>query len=198
MRIAIFLLLTSMAVAESKVELHPFLTVQAEALNNLGYTNPVLGLGGGIEIGNSHFLTESRVQGAIAHKLETKDGRSFTYENVGFVRHNGFLLGAGSKYSYVVTSQWSKGSHRPFAALGYDLQSFRLIARYMLPIFDVQNRLSGTQVRAEIKANRHLSAELTAGVYRFQDTRVSGVDYGNIPAQKHTGVETGLGLKYQF
>ena len=46
-------------------------------------------------------------------------------------------------------------------------------------------------------AGRHWDMEYRWGIYRFQDTRVPGVLYAQ-PAEKHTGAETDIAVKYYF
>lgn len=181
-----------------KTTFHPFVTGSIDVLNNLGYTNPNYYVGGGAEVDSPRFLFETRIEGGITHKLETKDGKSLAFENTAFSKVGHWMFGGGSRYGYTQTSQWSKSSSRPFFATGYDAETFRVTGRYKLPMFDKQNGLNGPQVRVELKANHHFSVEILAGVYRFHDTRVPGVDYGGVPAEHHFGCETGLGLKYAF
>jgi hypothetical protein len=81
--------------------------------------------------------------------------------------------------------------------LGYEGESYRIQGRYVVPSFDVQNRLGGALAVFDYRASRHIGTEIRWGVYRFQDTRVPGVFYAQ-PAEKHTGAETDLALKYFF
>ena len=167
-------------------------------LDNLGYTNPLLIIGGGVELNSKQMLSTSQFTWSLSHKLETQDGHSRKLETAGYKRlGEHFLLGAGTKYSQLVTSQWSKSAWGPFVGTGYEGDNYRIQARYVVPSFDVQNRLSGVLGVFDYRANRHFGTETRWGIYRFKDTRVPGVFYA-LPAEKHTGAETDLAVKYFF
>jgi hypothetical protein len=167
-------------------------------LDNLGYTNPLLGIGGGVELNSKQMLSTSQFTWSLSHKLETQDGHTEKIETANYTRlGQHFLFGAGTKYSQLVTSQWSKRVWSPFIGMGFEGEDYRIQARYVVPSFDVQNRLSGLLSVFDCRASRHFGTEIRWGIYRFKDTRVRGVFYAS-PAEKHTGAETDLALKYFF
>ena len=180
-----------------RVRLKGYVIGGVGVLDNLGYTNPLLDIGGGLELNTSQIFATSQFTFSLSHKLETQDGHSRNAEMASYKKFGGFLLGAGTKYSQLTTSQWAKSSWRPFVGLGYEGESYRLQGRYVVPSFDVQNRLGGALAVFDYRANRHIGTELRWGVYRFKDTRVPGVFYVQ-PAEKHYGAETDLAFKYFF
>jgi hypothetical protein len=180
-----------------QVQLKGYVIGGADVLDNLGYTNPLLSLGGGLEMTSPQMFVTSQFTFSLSHKVETQDGHSRNAEMASYKKFGSFLLGAGTKYSQLTTSQWEKSSWRPFFGAGYEGESFRLQARYVVPAFDEQNRLGGALIVFDYRASRHFGTEMRWGVYRFKDTRVPGVFYAQ-PAEKHTGAETGLALKYFF
>ena len=166
-------------------------------MNNMGYTNPVLTVGGGVEVKSKQVLAITKFTFSLTHKLETKDGHSRNLELVSYKRIHNLLLGAGSNYSHLTTSQWEKSCWRPFIGVGYDGEENRIQVRYVTPSFDVQNRLGGVLTVFDYRGAGHWGTEIRAGIYRFKDTRVPGVYYAEA-AGKHTGMETGLTIKYYF
>ena len=179
------------------VQLSGFVVGRVGVLDNLGYTNPQIGIGGGIEMKSSQMLTTTQTFFSVAHKIETGDGSSKAFEVASYKTFNKFLIGAGTNFSQVTTSQWTKRAWRPFAGIGYDGESNRIQARYLVPSYDIQNRLSGILVVYDYRVGRHWDMEYRWGIYRFQDTRVPGVFYAQ-PAEKHTGAETDIAVKYYF
>jgi hypothetical protein len=174
-----------------------FLIAGGGALDNLGYSNPILTIGGGAELDSNQMLTTAELSFSLSHKLETGDGHSRKLELASFKRLHNFLLGAGGSYSRTATSQWEKGCWRPFLAVGYGRDGYLIETRYLAPSSDTQNRLGGALVVVNYRGSGHWGTEMRGGIYRFQDTRVSGVYYAQ-PAAKHTGAETDISLKYYF
>ena len=174
-----------------------FVVGGADMLNNLGYSLTKITIGGGVEVNSKLGLSISQFSFSVAHKIETQDGHSREWETANYERFHKFLLGGGAKYSHETTSQWSKGSWRPFLGMGFVGESNRIQVRYVVPSFDVQNRLGGVQTIYDYRGSGHWGVEMRWGVYRFKDTRVPDVYYAQ-PAEKHSGEETGLALKYFF
>jgi len=181
----------------SHVEWKQYVVGGVGVLDNLGYTNPLLEIGGGMELNTPQMFATSRFTFSISHKLETQDGHSRTAEMACYKKFASLMLGAGTKYSELTTSQWTKSSWRPFIGLGYEGESYRLQGRYVVPSFDPQNRLGGGLAVLDYRASRHIGTELRWGIYRFKDTRVPGVFYSQ-PPEKHFGAETDLAFKYFF
>ncbi len=174
-----------------------FVVGGVDVLNNMGYSLPKISIGGGVEMNSKLGLSISQASFSITHKIETQDGHSREWETANYARFHKFLLGAGTKYSHLTTSQWEKGGWKPFVGTGYAGESNRFQLRYIVPSFDVQNRLSGVQTIYDYRGSSHWGVEMKWGVYRFKDTRVPGVYYAQ-SAEKHSGEETGLALKYFF
>ena len=90
------------------VQLSGFVVGRVGVLDNLGYTNPQIGIGGGIEMKSSQMLTTTQTFFSVAHKIETGDGSSKAFEVASYKTFNKFLIGAGTNFSQVTTSQWTK------------------------------------------------------------------------------------------
>jgi hypothetical protein len=179
------------------LQLSGFVVGRVGVLDNLGYANPQIGIGGGIEMKSSQMLTTTQAFFSVAHKIETGDGSSKAFEVASYKTFNKFLIGAGTNFSQLTTSQWTKHAWRPFAAFGYDGESNRIQARYLVPSYDTQNRLSGILLIYDYRPARHWGMEYRWGLYRFQDTRVPGIFYAQ-RAEKHTGAEIDIAVKYYF
>jgi hypothetical protein len=175
----------------------PFVTGIFGLLDNLGYRNPSPSGGAGIDIETGALYLTAELSEAWTRKIETGDGHSWSGDAAIYWRDGGLLLGAGTRYSSLTTSQWTKHSNRPLAGFGYEGRTYRLLCNYLTPLGDPQNRLQGPLMSGEFAASDHWRLRMTFGFYRYWDTRVPGVTYA-APAQAHTAAESDLGLKYEF
>lgn len=185
------------AACVSQAQGQAFVTGAVTIYDQLGYKNPAVSGGIGYQHEGLHYY--ALAQGAIgaARKVETGDGWRGEAEGSGYLRLRAFLLGAGARWSRESTSQWSKSAVRPFVGAGITASAAHLRLDYLLPSFDAQNGLEGPRGTLEIKGGRKWSLVISEGFYSFHDTRVKGVDYG-VPATRHWGAESGIGLRYYF
>lgn len=176
----------------------PFVDGTFSLDENLGYKNPVIGFGGGFELNTTRFLVRTTADALWARKIDAGDGLGVTVDAGGYVRVQRTLFGAGDRYSREITSQYTKGTHRPWIGIGYDGANVRILDQYLLPFMDQQNALQGLRTTVLMKASQHFRVDIIEGVYHFRDTRVPGVDYGGVPRRSHFGVESGLGIEFLF
>ena len=113
--IAFLVLAVNLAVAEGNKEFHPFLTTGVDVLNNLGYKNPILSIGGGAEFTTTHLFLETRIYGALTPKIETGDGRSFNFESTAMTRKGHFLFGGTRRRDARPLRRTAVGPSRPRA-----------------------------------------------------------------------------------
>src|ERR1041385_4378996 len=89
-----------------RIQLKGYVVGGVSVLENLGYTNPLLDIGGGVELNTFQIFAASQFRFSLSHKIETQDGHSRNAEMLSYKKLGGFLLGAGTKYSQLTTSQW--------------------------------------------------------------------------------------------
>lgn len=189
--VAWLLLLASPLLAQiSARPMQPFVEGGAGVYANLGYHNPVVNGGAGIELEATHVFATAEASAIFDRKLDTGNGHSWQTDAGVYWRASRFLAGAGDRWTKLITSQYEKQGNRPYVGVGYEGTSVRILAQYVTPWFDVQNGLQGPRVSSELVASKHWHVVLIQGVYRYHDT-------GNLGSRRW-GVEDTLGLKFDF
>lgn len=167
---------------ETKVKVP--LTFSIGDFSKLGYKNPYLAFGGGVEVWNKHFLFRAGGDFSPSPKFVTSDGYSISFNGQGLYRH-GFLssdqnsffyLGGGGRYGVTKTSEYSKGNVRPMATFGLEKNFPKekyAIRGFFSRIFDGTdkiNRLNGYTVKFEWDLRSHFRYSMEYGHYRFHQS----------------------------
>jgi len=177
--------------------MQPFVLGSVGMVNNLGYRNPTIEAGGGIEVQLPHLFARGELVGGRAAKIETGDGESLTFD-IGVYLHDGrFLFGGGNRFSQEWTSQFSKNANRPYIGAGFDDRKVRLLAEYLTPFLDAPNALQGPRALVQFFPAKHWRIDDVIGVYRYHDTRVPSGDYSQPPGY-HFGSEYDFAVEFAF
>jgi hypothetical protein len=193
MLVAVLLVSSAIAGAQQtetskKLRVKPFATASFELLSNMGYKNPSLGGGTGVEIRKGRFLTINSADMSWARKQLTTGGYSNHFSNDTFVQLRNFLLGGGMSWARQSTDQWSKASVHPALSGGFYCYGTRLIGDFYFAGTDEQNATHGAELSWEIPIKRSLSAVEEFGFWRSHAT-------GDLGGPTHWGSTFRLSLK---
>lgn len=175
--------------------IQPFVDGEAGVYDALGYKNPVVWGGGGVDVETNRVLILSSGHAELARKIETGDGYAYHFQGAAYARLGAggrLLAGVGDGWSREITSQWSKSAQRPFIGGGYEGERVRIVLGYSLPMLDRQNGLQGVTGDVEFGVGRHFRVLLSDGLFEYHDT------LGTTHPRTHLGAESFGGLKFVF
>jgi hypothetical protein len=174
----------------ASAQTRPFVGGGLDVANSLGYLPGIPYATVGVEQQSKHFILVSSSSGALARKVETRDGVKASAFSEAYLRKGALLVGGGVSWVRQYTSVWTKGSTRPQVAIGIDTNYFRAISRYTFTGTDRRNDSSDLGLDLGFKVGPRWMIEQRMRIVRFC--------YTDVPTDRYVGITMGYGVRYYF